>query len=112
MDQAALNPTQQEAFLGLLDDPSPAVHRALLAHFAQCGPAAAPFLQSVACGSNRILARHAARFLEELNLTDPVAEFRGFIRSLNYELESGALLLARTVTPGLDIGRCCTALDE
>jgi len=107
-----LNPNQQEAFLGLLDDPSPAVHRALLAHFAQCGPAAAPFLQSVACGSNRVLARHAARFLEELNFTDPVAEFRGFIRSLNYELESGALLLARTVTPDLDIGRCCTALDE
>ena len=111
METATLNPAQQEAFLSLLDDPSPAVRRALLVHFTQLGPAAAPFLQAVACGPNRLLARHAAWFLEELKLTDPVAEFRGFIRSLNYELESGALLLARTVRPRLDVGRCCTTLD-
>lgn len=107
-----LNPTQQEAFLSLLDDPSPAVRRALLLHFAQIGPAAAPFLQTVAGGANRGLARHAVWFLEELKFTDPVGEFRTFIRSLNYELESGALLLARTVTPRLDVGACCTTLDQ
>jgi len=111
VETETLNATQQEAFLSLLDDPSPAVRRALLAHFTQCGAAAAPFLQSVACGANRVLARHAAWFLEELKLTDPVAEFRGFIRSLNYELESGALLLARTVSPRLDIAQCVTTLD-
>ena len=112
MDPATLNPTQQEAFLSLLDDPSPAVRRALLLHFAQIGPAAAPFLQTVAGGANRGLARHAVWFLEELKFTDPVGEFRTFIRSLNYELESGALLLARTVTPRLDVGACCTTLDQ
>lgn len=109
---AALNPTQQDAFLSLLDDPSPVVRRALLRHFTQLGPAAAPFLQTVAGGLNRSLARHAAWFLEELKLTDPVGDFRTFIRSLNYELESGALLLARTVTPRLDVGHCCTTLDQ
>jgi regulator of sirC expression with transglutaminase-like and TPR domain len=87
------------------------VRRALLLHFTQLGAPAAPFLQSVARGSNRILARHAAWFLDELKFTDPVAEFRGFIRSLNYELETGALLLARTVSPGLDVGECCSILD-
>lgn len=112
MDTATLNPTQQEAFLSLLDDPSPAVRRALLLHFAQLGPAAAPFLQTVAGGANRVLARHAVWFLEELKFTDPVGEFRTFIGSLNYELESGALLLARTVTPRLDVGECCTTLDQ
>jgi regulator of sirC expression with transglutaminase-like and TPR domain len=106
-----LSPAQQEALLGLLDDTSPAVRRALLAHFASLGPAAAPFLQSVATGTNRVLARHAAWFLDELKFSDPVAEFRGFIRSLNYELETGALLLARTVAPRLDAGTCCTTLD-
>jgi regulator of sirC expression with transglutaminase-like and TPR domain len=111
VETATLKPAQQEAFLSLLDDPSPAVRSALLAHFTQCGNAAAPFLQSVACGHNRVLARHAAWFLEELKFSDPVAEFRGFIRSMNYELESGALLLARTVTPRLDVGLCCTTLD-
>ena len=78
-----LSAAQQHAFLSLLDDPSPAVQRALRAHFAQIGPAAAPFLQSVACGPDRLAAGHAARFLHELKLTDPVGEFRDFIRSLN-----------------------------
>jgi len=106
-----LNEAQREALLGLLDDTSPAVRRALMLHFAQLGAPAAPFLQEVARGSNRILARHAAWFLDELKFSDPIAEFRGFIRSLNYELETGALLLARTVSPRLDVGECCAALD-
>ena len=111
METQTLSAAQRQAFLSLLDDPSPAVRRGLLARFAECGAAVVPFLQSVAAGSDRALAGHAARFLEELNLTDPVGEFREFIRSLNYELESGALLLARTVHPHLDIGWCCTTLD-
>ncbi len=111
METPTLSATQQHAFLRLLDDPSPAVQSALLAHFTQVGPAAAPFLQSVARGPNWILAGHASRFLHELKLTDPVGEFRDFILSLNYELESGALFLARTATPSLEVGRCCAQLD-
>ena len=107
-----LGVAEREAFLSLLDDTSPAVRRALLIRFNQLGPASAPFLETIARGSNRVLARHATWFLEELKFSDPVAEFRGFIRSLNYELESGSLLLARTVTPGLDAGECCTRLDK
>ena len=84
MDSPTLSAPQQHAFLSLLDDPSPAVQRALLAHFTQVGPAAAPFLLSVARGPDRLLAGHASRFLHELKLTDPVREFRDFIRSLNY----------------------------
>ena len=112
VDIEPLGPKEREAILSLLDDPSPTVRRALLAHFNQLGAAAAPFLQEVAQGSNRVLARCAARFLDEVKFADPVAEFRGFIRSLNYELESGSLLLARTVSPQLDAGLCCTQLDE
>jgi regulator of sirC expression with transglutaminase-like and TPR domain len=87
------------------------VRHALLSYFAGLGPAAAPFLRKVAHGSNRVLACYAAWYLEELKFGDPIAEFRGFIRSLNYELETGTLLLARTVTPQLDIGRCCSFFD-
>jgi regulator of sirC expression with transglutaminase-like and TPR domain len=107
-----LSATRREALLSLLDDQTPAVRRALLAHFATLGPEAAPFLRAVVSGPNRALARHAAWFLEELKFSDPVAEFLGFIRSMHYELETGALLLARTVTPRLDVGGCCTALDR
>jgi len=112
VDPEKLDEARQEALRSLLDDSSPPVRRALVAHFLALGPEAMHFLQRTARGSNRLLARHAAWFLEELKFADPVAEFRGFIRSLNYELETGALLLSRTVTPALDVGACCTELDR
>lgn len=111
METETLGTAEREALLGLLDDPSPAVRRALLLRFTELGAGAASFLQSVARGPNRVLGRHAAWFLDELKFADPVAEFRGFIRSMNYELETGALLLARTVSPRLDAGGCLMQLD-
>jgi len=105
------NPARHEALLSLLDDQSAIVRRALVAYFTEAGGEAASFLREVAHGPNRVLAGHAIWFLQELKFSDPVAEFRGFIRSLNYELETGALLLARTVTPRLDIGEFCAAVD-
>ena len=103
---------EKEALLGLLDDIQPAVRTGLLSHFQSHGASAIEFLQEVTTGTNRVLAWHARWFLEELKFTDPVAEFRGFIRSLNYEIETGALLLSRTVSRGIDIGACCAQLDE
>jgi regulator of sirC expression with transglutaminase-like and TPR domain len=111
VETKVLSAGQREAFLGLLDDPGITVRQALLAHFQTLGEPAQRFLQEVARGPHRILARHAAWYLDELRFSDPVAEFRGFIRSLNYELETGAFLLSRTVQPRLDIGACCAALD-
>ncbi len=108
---AALDTTRREALRGLLDDTSSHVRQALLAYFTGMGAVAVPFLREVAQGSNRVLSRHARWYLDELKFDDPAAEFRGFIRSLNYELETGALLLARTVTPQLDVGACCAELD-
>jgi regulator of sirC expression with transglutaminase-like and TPR domain len=111
VETETLSTSEQDALLSLLDDTSATVRRALLTRFAQVGTAAAPFLQTIAQGSNRILARHAVWFLEELKFTDPVAEFSGFIRSQNYELETGVLLLARTIEPRLDVGECCSELE-
>jgi regulator of sirC expression with transglutaminase-like and TPR domain len=107
-----LSASERDALRGLLDDTSPTVRRALLARFTAMGPAAVTFLRDTAEGSHRTLAWHARWFLDELKFTDPVEEFRTFIRSLNYELETGALLLARTVRPDLDAGKCCQTLDE
>ena len=103
---------QRKALEGLLDDPSASVHSALLAHFTKHGPESVTFLRAVSIQSNRVLAHHANEFLRELNFSDPVTEFRGFIRSLNYELETGALLLSRTIHPDLDIGASCSLLDR
>ena len=112
MDADQLTTAQQEAFLALLDDTTPAVRAALVSEFARRSAIVVPFLQDVARGQNRPLAWHAAWFLHELKFSDPVAEFKGFIRSLNYELETGSLLLSRIHSPQLDIGACCSTLDE
>ena len=101
----------REALLRLLDDPNPSIRKVLLAHFTAQGPAARDFLESIVKNGDRLLAGHARGYLEELKFTDPVAEFIGFIRSLNYELETGALLLSRTVFHELDAGACCEQLD-
>jgi len=102
---------QRQALEGLLDDPSPAVRSALLAYFTQHVRGSLDFLRHVSSQPNRALAHYANGYLRELNFSDPVTEFRGFIRSLNYELETGALLLSRTVHPDLDIGASCFQLD-
>lgn len=112
MNPPPLDPKLRDALLTLLDDPAPAVRKALLAHFAMDATGSAALLQSVARGANRLLAWHARWYLDELKLTNPVEEFRVFIRSLSYELETGALLLARTVYPEIDIAACCDQLDR
>jgi regulator of sirC expression with transglutaminase-like and TPR domain len=112
VETETLPSAEREALLSLLDDPSPTVRRALLARFSVHGAAAAAMLQEIAHSSNRVLARHASWFIEELKLADPVSEFRSFIRSLNYELETGTLLLARTVNPQLDVAECRAEIDD
>ncbi len=111
METDTLDASLRGAFLTLLDDDSPAVRAALTARFVHHGPPAVEFLQDVAGGPDRLLARHATWFLRELKCGDPVVDFTDFIRSLNYELETGSLLLSRTVSPALDIGACCAQFD-
>jgi regulator of sirC expression with transglutaminase-like and TPR domain len=106
-----LSPAQQAVVLSLLDDPSPAVRRGLRDHLLNLGPPAVTFLRRLAAGTAPAVTRHARALLQELRLADPVGEFHTFIRSLHYELETGALLLARTVRPELDPGACCAQLD-
>ncbi len=112
METSTFTVEQRKALEGLLDDPSASVRSALLAHFTRHGRESVTFLRCVSSQPNRALAVHANRYLRELNFSDPVTEFRGFIRSLNYELETGALLLSRTIHPDLDIGASCSLLDR
>lgn len=105
------NARLQQVLIELLDDPAPVVRQALLSEFQRGGPAAALFLQRLADSPNRILSFYARGYLTELRFADPVAEFRGFIRSLNYELETGVFLLSRIVRADLDIGAFSEQLD-
>lgn len=109
MPVASLN---REALLGLLDDPSPVVRRTLLNYFQNLGGTGERFLREVADGSNRVAAGHARWYLAELKLADPVSEFRNFIRSHHYDLETGMLLMCRTVYPTVEISRFGQELDR
>lgn len=111
MEKRSLTPVEKTALAALLDDDSPAVRQGLLQHFTVLGDAAREFLQDIAQSGDRPAATAAVWFLRELKFADPVAEFRGFIQSLNYELETGALLLSRTVNPALDVAAVCAQLD-
>jgi regulator of sirC expression with transglutaminase-like and TPR domain len=111
VETTRLTTIEKEAFGRLLDDTSPAVRTALLAEFERLGPEGSRFLRDVAGGSNRVAAAAAAWYLRELKFYDPAAEFRGFIRSLSYELETGMLLLNRTVNASLDVTALCLQLD-
>ena len=106
-----LSTAEKDALGRLLDDPSATVRQALLARFEQLGPEGSRFLREIATGSNRIIALAASWYLRELKFYDPAAEFRGFIRSLSYELETGMLLLNRTIHPSLDVTALCLQLD-
>lgn len=106
-----LTTAEKDALLALLDDESAGVRQALLVQFLALGDEGRVFLQGVARGPNRIAALAATWYLRELKFSDPVAEFRGFIQSLNYELETGVLLLCRTVNPSLDVTAICAQLD-
>ena len=99
------------ALAHLLDDPSPAVRAALLTYLSGQGAESEKFLRELAREGTGAVALAAAQYLKELHFSDPAEEFRVFIRSLNYELETGMLLLARTVAPNLDAGTCHAALD-
>jgi regulator of sirC expression with transglutaminase-like and TPR domain len=104
--------TRQAALAELLDDPSPTVRKALLAEFQAMGEQGIHFLQAISHGQNRINGRFANWYLTELKFADPIAEFRTFIRSLNYELETGMFLMCRTIYPDFTIAECCSHLDS
>lgn len=111
METRTLTPAEKTAITALLDDPSPLVRQSLLQRLLALGDSGRELLQHAARGADRETAAAAVWFLRELKFADPVAEFRGFIQSLNYELETGALLLSRTVNPALDVAAVCAQLD-
>lgn len=112
MNEGRLTPEREDALSRLIDDPDSDIRAALLREFEKLGNVGVQYLRGISAGENRVLGFHANWYLRHLNYTDPVEEFRTFIRSLQYELETGLLLLNRTIEPDLDIGECCSTLDE
>lgn len=103
---------QKDALLSLLDDPSPVVRKSLLSTFDRMGSDGFDLLNQAVEGPNRLLSWHASQYLSDLQSVNPATEMLAFIRSMNYELETGWILISRVAYPELDIGRVCRKLDE
>ncbi len=111
MPSTELSEERRDAFRSLLDDPSPLVQKALVEELSRIGTEACHFLDEIVKGSNRMLALHARRVLTEVENANPSEEFRKFIRSQNYELETGAIMLCRVAYPSVTAAEICTQID-
>lgn len=109
--ERVLDHKREEAIIRLLDDDSPVVQAALKEEFKRLDDAGIALLRKLARSRNRIVAAQARDFLEELQGPNTIKRFRAFIRSLNYELETGCLLLNRTVYPEVDVAETCMEID-
>lgn len=87
------------------------MQKALVAELTKIGTPACDFLDELANGSNRMLALHARRILREVENANPSEEFRKFIRSQNYELETGIIMLCRVAYPEVTAADICTQVD-
>ena len=101
-----------KAIKGLLDDPTPSVRQAILVELGNLGEEGKRFILEYCKSENLVVRRHAHQILEILEKDSPVKMFNRFIRSLNYELESGYFLLSRIDNGKLDISEYIQKLDE
>ncbi len=110
MAKVDFSPQRKEALFALMDDPSRMVRDALVDAFRALGPEGVIWLREAEHLDE--LASHARKILQEIQGDDPAAAFIDFIRSFQYELETGCLMLDRTWYPELDTGQCGLFLDE
>lgn len=92
-----LSVSRRQALLALLDDTSPPVRKAVREELLRGGNASVRFLRRAQSEFDGDIKTQAALLLRELFGEDSQRIFREFIRSTHYELETGMLLLERSV---------------
>jgi regulator of sirC expression with transglutaminase-like and TPR domain len=102
---------REAALRSLLDDDSLIVQGALEAEFRRLGDIGLMLLQKITREGHRPLCFHAQNLLEKIQGPNPVAQWFEFIRSLQYELETGCIFLGRTLTPSLEAAEVVHLLD-
>ncbi len=106
-----LSVERERALISLLDDDSAAVRAGVLAELKRLDDVGVSLLKKILREGPQEAAEAARGILEQLDGPDSVGEFVAFIRSMRYELESGALLLNRVVKPDLEVGPVRAQLD-
>jgi len=95
-----------------MDDPTPAVRGPVVDEIIKHGSAGRTFLNNICKGNDLELRRHALSILQILDKDAPQIMFSRFIKSLNYELESGYFLLSRIDNPKLKVPDFMARMDD
>jgi len=98
---ASLKVSRQRALLSLLDDTTSVVRAAVRTELERFGPTGVAFLREATHHEDADIRAAARELLDALTGGQPERVFRDFIRSFNYELETGVLLLDRVANPGV-----------
>lgn len=101
----------REVLNTLIDDDSAAVRAELLRLFKAHLDEASTFLRTLSDHGSREDQKLAKWWMVELGIEDAVMRFRAFIDSFQFELETGMILLCRTVYPHTSAEEICGFLD-
>ena len=103
---------KKAALMKLLDDPSPSVQKAVCGQLKNLKEEGMSLLSHAISESDPVIAGYAQYYLQELFGDVYIQRFSNFVRSLNYELETGFLMLDQTVYPGMNVNSFFSFLDE
>ena len=102
MEPLIPSPERKQAILGLLDDPSPTVNAALLKEIRRYGAVGLELLHEAVDTGSPEQVKVAKKWLFELEGHSHTELFIDYINAYEYELETGCLLLERTIFPQTD----------
>jgi regulator of sirC expression with transglutaminase-like and TPR domain len=105
---------QRTAMVKLLADEDPTVFRAVRSTIVSCGPAAVEWLRPHALSNNPVLRRRARDIIDHFGRQEADVEFLGFCLKpgREFDLETGAWLLAATAHPGINIDAYRAWMDD
>lgn len=112
MASTPINARRQEALVKLMDDETPVVRAAVMKEIRRHGSAGMDLLRQVVSRNEEPAATLARDWLREFGEINGAEAFLDFIGSYRYELETGCLLLDKTVFPQLDTREYYTFMNE
>ena len=107
-------PREHAALVTLLDDDDPNIFAAVQKRILSLGPESCEWLRPHTLSSNPLVRRRTLGLIHHFTRRETDREFIFFCltHGENLDLETGALLLARTTFPDLNAGACSAVLDE
>lgn len=112
MSERKVSVEREQALVKLLDDPSPVVQEGVKEAFGGLGLTGVDILRKVVREETGETLRQAEELLALLTGPEPTDVLVQFIRGLQYELETGLLLINRVMNPELDVDGLRRELDE